>query len=230
MRRHAALGESGMHRLLRIVTLAGIGLLGGCNMVISQEPWFAADAAGPRLKQGLWANLDAAGCTFDADKPVEEWPECAEPMFVRGDDYILRVETDQDKAPEWQTVPHLVVAGTPLIDQIEWRDKDRGGERAKRVYLYTALAATGRDADGTITATRRWLVQCGPLDQSKESASAPPRLVTSKPFPELKLDGASNCTAVSADAVRGAARLSEAIATQDGDKPVMGRWVREETR
>lgn len=206
--------------------LLAASLLGGCNLVISEQPWFAADAAAPRLKQGLWVNLDPNGCTFDSAKPVDDWPECAEPMIVRGDSYVVRDENSEN-GNKWEELAHVVAAGTPLVDQIEWRRKD------KAAYLYMGLAATARDADGAITEVKRWLVQCGPLDppgKDKQVEAGPPRMVTSRPFAGLTLDASNNCTAASADALRGAAGLSEALASEDGNSPVMGHWVREGSR
>ena len=90
-----------------------------------------------------------------------------------------------------------------------------------------------RDADGAITEVKRWLVQCGPLDppgKDKQVEAGPPRMVTSRPFAGLTLDASNNCTAASADALRGAAGLSEALASEDGNSPVMGHWVREGSR
>ncbi len=208
------------------VLCAGM-LLGGCNLVISQQPWFSAEQAGPRLKEGVWVNLDPEGCTFDSALPVTDWPECAQPMLVQGNDYVLREEAEQEGAPRWHSVSHLIVAGAPLIDQIEWRDKDENGERTRKVYLYTGLAVIARDADGAATEVRRWLVQCGPMDaRPRKPGSTPrPQTVTRRPFPGLKVEG-SNCTAANAEALRAAARASESLAGNDRSAPVIGRWVR----
>lgn len=217
-----------MPKPLQIAILSGAVLLGGCNLVISEQPWFTEGQAGPRLRPGVWVNLDPAGCTFDFAQPVENWPECAEPMIVRGDDYILREEADREGPPRWQTVRHLVVAGTPLIDQIEWRDKDETGERTRKVYFYTGLAPTAYAADGAITEVKRWLVQCGPMNPAprKPKSGPRPQTVTKRPFPGLKVEG-TNCTAANAEAVRGAAKASEAISGNDRSSPMIGRWVRD---
>ena len=213
-----------------LIAAVAASLLGGCNMVISEQPWFAAEASGPQLRQGLWVNLDPKGCTFDAAKPIEEWPECAEPMIVRGADYVLRDE-EAEGGPKWQTVPHVLAQGTPLVDQIEWYDKDKTGTKAKTIYLYFGLTATAQGSDGAITAVKRWLVQCGPIDPpgTEKAEPGPPQMVTARPFAGLTVEG-SNCKAANADALRGAARDSEAIASDDGNSPVMGHWVRDGSR
>lgn len=61
-------------------------LLGACtNMVRSETPWFGpADAAGaPALREGVWAAVDP-DCRFDPDRPLEQWPDCAQGRVIRG--------------------------------------------------------------------------------------------------------------------------------------------------
>jgi hypothetical protein len=75
-----------MYHALRLAAAAAFLLgLSGCNLVVSEEPWFTeADAVPmPVLRDGLWRS-DDAGCRVDESKPAERWPDCAEPLFVRG--------------------------------------------------------------------------------------------------------------------------------------------------
>ena len=77
---------NGTRRVL-LATVTALAL-GGCNMVVSERPWFAAaDALQPGLKDGLWVNLKDAKCRFDSAQAIQDWPDCAQPMLVQGGYY-----------------------------------------------------------------------------------------------------------------------------------------------
>ena len=61
-----------------LIALAAASLLGGCNMVMSETPWFSvADQTGaPQLREGVWVE-PGANCAFIKDDPVDKWPTCA---------------------------------------------------------------------------------------------------------------------------------------------------------
>ena len=86
--------------------------------------------------------------------------------------------------------------------------------------MYGALRLLRHDEDGKVIAIESWWVQCGPLPQED-----PPTLtggnVTDRPFAGLTVVD-DNCLAESADALRNAAILSEAL-----KPPNRMRWVRE---
>src|SRR5687767_15129205 len=70
--------------LRRLFVCAAAGLLGSCNMVISETPMFAeADRTDLAPRDGIWLN-DSNECRFDSGRPESDWPECAMWVVVRG--------------------------------------------------------------------------------------------------------------------------------------------------
>ena len=92
---------------------------------------------------------------------------------------------------------------------------------------YAAVRPTKNDAQGRITAFVYWPILCGPPPPktSKEDLGLSG---TQHPLPGLTMqDNGADCTTDSKDALRNAARASEAWA----DKPLaQARWVRDGDR
>jgi hypothetical protein len=221
--------------VLAVVTLSA------CNMVVSDKPWFDA-ASGPQLKDGLWANLDSPGCAVDPAKTIAQWPECAQPMLIRGNTYsgppagsdpaMAAARFDPSK---WQAISHFLVEGEPQVDQI-FLDLSKASandgidrSKAKSFYLYVAVKPIARDADGRITATLRWPVMCGPLPKNTKSKDGKPIFVTDQPFAGLTLDD-GRCTAQDPAALRGAAAQSEGVAQASGFAIITSRWISDEVK
>lgn len=203
-------------------------LLIGCNMVVSDRPWFSeTDAAGaPALRDGLWVMLEDADCRFDDSLPADQWPECAGALTVEGNRLTSR-EWDQPEAGGPRTLSStdraeiVLAAGNPRI--MQFRSLGKAGDNGKEDsgWFYVGIRPTAQDASGRITAFNRWLVQCGP--------PPPPggRYVTRHPFRGLTVMG-SDCTATSLAALRNAAARSERLRNSKGqiDTPP-AHWVRE---
>lgn len=210
-------------------------LLSACNMVVSEKPWFAA-ASGPQLKDGLWANLDTPDCVVDPAKTLAQWPECAQPMMIRGNAYSgPPVGTDPAAAAtrfdtsKWQPVAHVLADGTPQIDQI-FVEAPAGAEDApvaadrKAMYLYIAVKPIVRDAAGRIIETQRWPVLCGPMPKNSKDKNGKPNFTTNQPFAGLTVVEAV-CTAKDPAALRSAAAQSEGLAQAAGFTIITSRWV-----
>jgi len=182
-----------MNQALRIVALSAILLgLSGCNMVVSAEPWFtAADAApAPVLRDGLWLSTEP-DCRFDDAKPAEQWPDCADSFFVRGEERWSMHWDDTDARGKrsrtftgWKPVDPFsgglfVANGDHLIVQFQTKEEpvasppdtvDEGAAEAdSRAYLYGASRPNQLDVEGKITAFEIWFIQCGPLPEPKPS-------------------------------------------------------------
>lgn len=209
--------------------------LSACNMVISDQPWFDA-ASGPQLKDGLWANFDSPGCQLEVGTPLTKWPECAQPMMIRGNTYSgppaggdpaqAAARFDPSK---WQAMSHLLVEGDPQVDQL-FLEVPASGETApgatarKSMYIYLAVKPVARDAEGRITATLRWPVMCGPLPRNAKGKDGKPIFVTDRPFAGLTVaEGA--CTARDPGALRSAAAQSESVAQAAGFAIISSRWI-----
>jgi hypothetical protein len=238
-----------MNRVLRSVALAGFLLgLPGCNMVVSSEPWFTEGEAEPVpvLRDGLWVSADG-DCRFDEAKPAEQWPDCASASFRRGEEqWAMRWDDVLERGGRRRTFagweidgPNLdgvfIANGDHLITQIETRDEsgEAAVEPGGHAYLYAAIRLLRHDEAGRVTALESWGVQCGPLPEPAPDRGSGPRSrrgedpgltkgnVTDRPFPGLTVVE-DNCVAESADAVRSAAVLSEALRP-----PARTRWIRE---
>lgn len=231
-----------MHSAARMVlTVCAAVSLSGCNMVVSERPWFAAPS-GPQLKEGIWAMLDTADCVVDPAAALPDWPDCARPVLVRGGEYLGPAADDEALPPaerldpaRWDKIGHVLADGTPQVDQIaSTRPVAAAGppvdgvSEGKLFYIYTAVQPTGTDGEGRITALRRWPVLCGPKPARKAGAGGRSRFVTDKPFKGLRIKGDA-CTAKDIAALRRAAASSERFAEGDGFSIVISRWVRDYT-
>ena len=200
--------------------------LGGCNLVVSQHPWFSADDAlgAPLLRDGLWVMTDDPDCKVREAKPAERWPECADMIVVRGQEWLsLRGERkDGTNEYKWDAGPVLIAHGSPPILQIRPRGSDDPNDSA---FTYAALRPLSFDKNGKATALDLWAAQCGPLpnkaDSKRSEGEADARYVTDRPFPGLTVMD-DNCTADSIASLRNAAALSEAL----GNHSQM-HWVRD---
>ena len=235
-------------RLIGIVVLAA--LLGACsNLVVSDRPWFdaATSAARPGLRDGLW-RTDDPDCKVREAAPVEQWPDCAQWLYRRGQEALSLQWSAAGKGRQrvrtwagWSRNEQLLVAGDPLIlqdsDCPRPPDKaaepaagaDGGADRALAPagstaaelsprFCYAGVRAIATDSGGRITAIEVWTVVCGPLPSNEAK-------VTDRPWPGLTVAG-DNCTAASAVAVRDAAQRSREMAERSGTI-VRSRWVRE---
>ncbi len=216
--------------------LLAMTALSACNMVVSDTPWFDA-ASGPQLKDGLWANFDSAACKLDQGTPLTKWPECAQPMMIRGNTYSGPPAGDdpagaaiRNDPAQWQSIGHVLVAGDPQIDQIfidlTAASSADGIDRskAKSFYLYLVVKPVATDSGGQITETLRWPVMCGPLPKNTKGKDDKPNFVTDRPFAGLVVtEGA--CTAQDPAALRNAAVQSEGIAQAAGFAIISSRWI-----
>lgn len=102
-------------------------LLGACtNMVRSEAPWFgpAEAASAPALRDGVWASTDP-DCRFDTNRPLEQWPGCAQGRVIRGgeeleldyfdseDEHGRRERSDYG----WSSEAFVLAAGAPRVHQ-----------------------------------------------------------------------------------------------------------------
>jgi len=185
------------------LALCAVLLLGGCNMVHSDHPLFAAkDAAGaPTFRPGIWAAPDP-GCDFDPNLPVKAWPQCAH----------------GDAAPTAEPGgTMLIVAGKPLLIQFS---SAPGNDPV--AFFYGAIEPLRLDAQGRIVAMKAWPVQCGPPHRQVRGDKGPRG--TRHPLPGMTMDAdGNNCTTASTDTVRAAAGPSRAWADSPGD----AYWVRD---
>lgn len=226
--------------------------LSGCNLVVSEEPWFtAADAAPePTLRDGLWLGT-APDCPVDEAKPAEKWPDCASATFVRGRELWSMQWDDTDERGRrrrtfagWKSgepdLPDalLIANGDHLIVQAP-SDAEEAGQKADGEqpggYTYAALRPVRHDEQGKVTAMELWLVQCGPLARPQPSRDRRGR--SRRDDGLFDEDAATyvtdqpfpgltvvenDCVATSVDALRKAAILSEALAPHH-----KMRWVRD---
>ncbi|MGZ8363988.1 MAG: hypothetical protein ACXW3D_08700 [Caulobacteraceae bacterium] len=211
---------------MRWVLIAAAAMtLSGCNMVYSERPLFAPkDTRGaPVLRTGLWVKpkLD---CKYDASKPAAEIDECAEPLVITATD--LRPPKSKAKTEGPQTLPYILVKGSPPVMQIEVDLGKEGMKNGKRVWVYQGLEITKTDEAGRVIAGRLWSAQCGQPPAGTVDADGTRvnsiSSVTEHPLPGLKMVE-SNCVASNQKSVRNAVRASQAW---DKDQSTI-RWVRD---
>lgn len=206
-----------LRTVLSLAFSAAALAVAGCNHVVSTEPWFQQEAGSPKLRDGVWLGADA-DCAFDETRPVERWPSCASPGFVKNGALL-----QQSMGSAWKsadgTVDIVIAPGAPLIAQIEKPDKMDDGS-SERLFLYYGMEAKAQDPAGRITGAILWPVICGPVEGGER--------VTRRPWPGLTV-AQSDCTAASAEAVREAAGHSRKLAAEKGGLATF-RWVRDGSR
>ncbi len=164
---------------MRILALLMLSLvLGACtNMVRSPVPWFdSVDAAGaPPLRDGVWAAVDPS-CRFDARRPLEQWPDCAQGRVIRGSEELDLNYSDKEDEHGWRaqsfndwTVESFVLAaGDPRIEQRACGPSlvraepavDGTGFEARDEDVSTATRASGGDERFAIDEAVSRLVYC----------------------------------------------------------------------
>lgn len=202
-------------RLSAAASLASFALaLGGCNLVVTDTPFFVQDPSAPKLRDGLWRSVEA-DCRFDEHKPVERWPDCAEWSVVRDGETLSFVAADgEQRGPKhWVTTRYVVAPGDPLILQ----QSCAAGEGTDPLYCYYGIRVHAADASSRVTQFEGWNVSCGPLAEGDR--------VTTAPWPGLSIkeDG---CVPDSADTIRGAAKRTLELNGND-IPPSQMRWVRD---
>jgi hypothetical protein len=198
-----------------LLALAAVSL-SACNVVMSEEPLFTeADAKqAPALRDGAWVSLTAE-CQAQWRDPEAPPPSCAEHGEVRAGRLVPPDDPGQA----------VIVAGggQPLIVQVQFTQQEAATGEAFRIHVYGALKPTRFDDHGRVVEARRWLVLCGepPADAGLDSLRREEHL-TRRPLPGLTVDDELGiCRARSSQAVRNAARASEAW---DVEKAAV-RWI-----
>jgi len=221
--------------------LLGLAVVGGCNVVMTDKPLFTvADAAGaPPLRPGVWSFFHEAGCQVDESRPFAEWPSCSGGGIVRAGE----IAGHKAGAPpgELEREPLIIAGGDPRIIQVQVKidvtagaeaTASGGGEASatatatspkEQPYGYAGLKPTKFDAQGRLTAFRFWPVLCGP-PPPKNAKGEDTALGTLHPLAGLEMKpGDAVCTTHSADALRNAARASQAW----DDQRQESHWVRD---
>lgn len=241
-------------RMLLVTIL--LPLLGGCNIVVSEQPWFTGEQAtgAPRLRPGVWVNAASPDCEFDEAAPFGSLPECAGPAMVLADGtYAGLPKPEKRDRPgfamtdprTWDQIRHVLVAGEPMIDQLSAKDAFRNEDDddadengpMKSGFIYLAVEPSSFDPEGRILAVQIWLVQCGPIERGTLSVASGAKRsteakaenlfpVTRKPFKGLKMVD-DVCMATSELALRNAASKSKSIATGEQDGVTRRRWLRD---
>ena len=220
--------------------LLGVALVGCSNRVVSDEPWFTHDEANaPRLRPGLWIER-SADCRVDESQPSERWPACAREFVVREHD-VLHLNWSEangrERSYDWRSAAYVLAAGDPVIQQVTpcyalgpqpaaSETMDTPPPRLDpRAYCYSAMRPTRFDSAGWIVSFEGWPVYCGPWP-TEEEAERSGGNVTLAPFPGLHVVY-ENCTAENEEALRMAARASEAMTGSGVPGRVSAHWVRD---
>jgi hypothetical protein len=208
----------GLAALLALAACA----LSACNVVVTKTPLFSpAEASPAQMRDGIWTS-PGDKCAFDETKPIDAWPECADPALVRHGELL----TWNREAKAWKPgdVAVLFVAGEPIVLQAHSTDDDGG-------YLYAGIEPR-LDGAGRIIALKAWPVLCGPppppAPGTTASTDTATQAGTKAPFPGMVMDEkGQTCTTADKAALRRAAQLSRQYQT-DGFANI--HWVRDGER
>ena len=227
------------------LALVSLIALSACNVVLTKTPLFTAeDAAGaPVLRPGVWVFAHEPGCKVDQSRPFLDWPSCAGGGLVGAND-IAGPKANAPKG-ELEHTPVILAGGDPRVLQLQISLDLTAGATAgasgdatasasasatapqAKPWGYAAVRPTRHDAQGRITAFDYWPVYCGPppARQSKDDLGLSG---AEHPLPGLTMqDNNTDCTTDSKEALRNAARASEAWA----EKPLAeAHWVRDGDR
>ena len=241
-----------------LALLVSLLLLSACtNMVRSEAPWFglAEATSAPPLRDGVWAAVDP-DCRFDANRPLEQWPGCAQGRVIRGGEELeLNYIDSEDEHGRrersdygWSSEAFVLASGAPRIHQracgepgmqkAEEPAREESAEdaaiEARNEAASSATAAeapaeqSAVDAEARIVAFTTWPIWCGPVPQRAEGEDGPN--VTDAPFTGLIVVG-EHCIAGDVAALRAAATASETLyapseLTGPLD-PTRFRWIRD---
>jgi len=204
---------------MRLSLLMAVGLLlTGCNAVVTRSPLFTrADEAGaPAPREGLWRFDGDTDCAVDEGRPLIEWPACAGGAVLKGG--LAGYYERKTGSPVWTEQAFILAAGKPRIAQAQVVVSGDVKLDANP-YAYAGATATKFDERGRITAFSFWPVQCGP-----PPPSAGVDAITRAPLPGMTVqEGQPLCTTTSVEALRNAARASQAWAP----RPLSAHWVRD---
>lgn len=140
-------------------------LLSACtNMVRSEAPWFglAEATSAPPLREGVWAAVDP-DCRFDANRPLEQWPGCAQGRVIRGGEELeLNYIDSEDEHGRrersdygWSSEAFVLAAGAPRIHQRacgEPRGMQKAEEPAREESAEDAAIEARNEAASSATA------------------------------------------------------------------------------
>ena len=127
-----------------VITIAALALT-ACEVVESERPLFSG--GGPVPAEGLWALLPD-DCSTPQTTAVHEWPSCATPFWVEGEQL-----TTLSPAPQRMTF--VVAPGSPAILQVGASDAPR--EPGEEAYSYAGFRPRGASP---FKAADVWLVAC----------------------------------------------------------------------
>lgn len=175
-------------------------LLAGCNMVVSERPWFSsADAENAaKLKPGLWALSkcdpgNALHCTTLTIEVTGSELRRHEPNDLPAE------ATRQDALLEKTRVNYLVIPGDPIIIQVQMRaPPELQREPGANTTAYLGFAPTERDADGQVIAGAVWPLVCGPEPKPGDAnygLQDEQGSVTNHPLPGLTMADGFTCVA-----------------------------------
>lgn len=214
--------------------IAGLLLLGACNMVVTTTPLFSkADTAGEaQLRPGVWRETPKDPCDFDETKPFADWPGCANGFVVK-DGQVGGYNTDANGKKTWTSSDLIVAGGEPRVMQVLMKDlgvKGLGDLPFGPMYLYAAAHPTKTDAQGRIVAFTSWPILCGPPPPSDaKTPSGGMRMGTLEPLPGLTMDkDDNNCTTTSQSVVHAAANAN--AQWRKPEDTTDDRWVRDGDR
>jgi hypothetical protein len=210
-----------------VLIVASLGLLGGCNVLMTQNPLLTgADAAGaPPMRPGVWAEELKPDCQADLSQPLASWPSCADGFVVLPGGKVGTFQ-QQDGKPAWVTSDLVMAAGDPLLLQARM-EANIGGGVQPAAYIYAGARPTRFDDQGRVVELTTWPVLCGPpAPADAKNPDGTQRYGTLQPADGLTMDPQGNdCTTTSGDAARAAAKASEAWNTPTGLSH--DHWVRE---
>ncbi len=203
------------------VALAAL-TLGGCNLVTSPTPVFAAaDAAGaPALRPGVWAAPEK-DCDFTPADSADTWPQCAAGVLVTPDK-VFEADTPDDPAP------YVLAAGDPRILQlyVDLSGLQPSSDHAppRHAYFFMGVKPQAHDSAGRITRAEIWFIACGPPSPKGSGGGVETQdgSITQKPLPGMTLNDAG-CSPKDQAALRGAVGPSR---VWDSDHRVI-HWLRD---
>jgi hypothetical protein len=218
-----------------LLVIAGLLLLGGCNMVVTKQPVFAPADAGPmQLRHGVWRGKADQPCDFNEARPITRWPDCAA-GFVVLDDKLQMFDNGPKNKRTASDLPYVLAGASPGVLQALAQPGDSKSAGANDEdgpsYFYMGVRSTATDPQGRITAFTGWSVLCGPPPPggSLTSDGKNTRYGSLEPFPGLTMDAQENdCTPESQAALRGAAAASEQWTKPDSISSA--HWVRDGNR
>jgi hypothetical protein len=172
-------------------------------MAVSEYPILSSEPKSAlRLKTGVWLFANDPDCEFNPDRPMHQWPKCANWLAVK-DNMLV---DGPDAGPKATPITLMIAEGNPPLLEVSSNEEDKS-----TLYAYFVIEPVASDPAGEAIEVSLSPVACG---IEEDSDNLEPKI---QRFPGMDAD----CHPENVGALR-----SAALAGSQRQKKSLWRWIR----